>query len=179
VGLNSTAFFTLLTAILGIERLAEMIPAKRNFRRLIATGGREFGAPHYPAIVVMHVAFFVSLIVEFNLRDGTLASYWMIPVVIFIFAQALRFWVRHTMGERWTGRVVVVPGERLIARGPYRFIPHPNYVAVAAEFFSLPLIFDLYFTCVIFSVLNAIILLFIRIPTERAALDWSQNLKSK
>ena len=178
MGLNPTIFFALLALLLVIERLAELIPAKRNFSRLIAIGGREFGAPHYPAIVAMHVAFFVSLIVEFNFRDAPLAQYWQIPFGIFLLAQALRFWVRNTMGDRWTTRVVVVPGERLIASGPFRFISHPNYVAVACEFFSLPLIFDLYYTCAVFSILNAIILLLFRIPSERAALDWSQNPES-
>jgi methyltransferase len=179
MGVNSTVFFTLLMILLGIERLAELIPAKRNFRRLISIGGREFGAPHYPVIVAMHVAFFISLIVEFNLRNWVLARYWPIPFAIFLLAQALRFWVRRTMGNRWTTRVIVVPGEHLIASGPFRFVPHPIYIAVAAELFSLPLIFDLYYSCAVFSMLNAVMLLFFRIPTERAALDWSQREDSK
>jgi methyltransferase len=177
MGMNSATSFALLMIFLGIERLAELIPAKRNFRRLISIGGREFGARHYYVIVAMHVAFFVSLITEFNLRHSPLAQYWPIPFGIFLLAQALRFWTRCTMVHRWTTRIVVVPGERLIASGPFRFVPHPNYVAVAVEFFSLPLIFDLYFTCALFSVLNAIVLLFFRIPAERAALDWSQSAK--
>jgi len=162
-----------------MERIGELIAAKRNTQRLLSIGGREFGAEHYPIIVVMHIAFFLSNVLEFIPRHAPLAKYWQVPFGIFILAQSLRLWVRRTMGGRWTSRVIVVPEEKLITTGPFHFMPHPVYLAVAAELFSLPLIFDLYYTCVVFAILNGIALLFIRIPSERAALDWSQKLIQK
>ncbi len=149
----------------------ELRSANRNFRRLIESGGKEFGAGHYPAIVAMHTAFFLSLVIEFIARGYPLAPFWPIPLAILVLAQGLRLWTRHAMGRRWTTRIVVVPGERLVTSGPFRFVRHPNYLAVALELFSVPLIFGLYATCVIFTVLNAIVLLRVRIPAERAALN--------
>ena len=175
MGLN-TIFFTSLVLLLVIERLLELRAAKRNLKRLLADGGREFGAGHYPVIVAMHVAFFASLIIEFYLWDSPLARFWEIPFGIFILAQGLRLWARRAMGDRWTTRVIVIPGERLIASGPFRFVRHPIYVAVVLELFSLPLIFRLYVTCVVFTILNACLLRFVRIPAEERALAWSQDI---
>ncbi len=172
-------WFAIMVLFLIAERLLELKSANRNVRRLIELGGQEFGAAHYLAIVVMHTAFFLTIILEFVARRCPLAPFWSAALTIFLVAQALRLWTRRTMGERWTTRVVVIPGERLITSGPFRFVRHPIYVAVALELFSSPLIFGLYITCILFSILNGIMLLAFRIPSERAALDWSQtNLKT-
>jgi len=173
MGLN-TIFFAVLVLIFIVERLLELRSAKQNTRRLIEKGGREFGGKHYSWIVTMHVIFFVSLIVEFQLRDKPLAPFWVVPFCILLFAQALRFWARGALGDRWTSRIIVISGERLISTGPYRFLSHPIYVAVVLELFSLPLIFNLYITCAVFTIANAIILFGIRIPEERRALALSQ-----
>ncbi|MFI5201671.1 MAG: isoprenylcysteine carboxyl methyltransferase family protein [Candidatus Kapaibacterium sp.] len=157
------------------ERLLELKSANRNFHRLIESGGQEFGASHYAAIIAMHTAFFFSLIIEFVLRGYPLTPFWPAALAIFLIAQALRIWTRLAMGERWTTRIVVIPGEQLITNGPFRFVSHPIYVAVALELFSAPLLFGLYTTCILFSILNGIVLLFFRIPSERAALEWSQT----
>lgn len=174
--LSHVVFFTLLLFIFISERLLELRSAKRNFRRLLERGGREFGAAHYPIMVALHSAFFASLVIEFVMRNAPLVSFFYLPLIPLIAAQTLRFWVLHTMKDRWTTRVIVIPGEKLIQSGPFRFFAHPNYVAVAVEIFSLPLIFGLVTTCIIFSILNAIVLLYIRIPSERAALLWSQSI---
>jgi len=174
MGMSHTHFFWILLLLFAIERLAELRSAKRNFRSLLERGGREFGAAHYPAIVVMHVAFFTSLVTEFVLRGAPLAPFFLVPLFLLTAAQLLRLWARRTMSTRWTARIVVIPGEQLVTKGPFRFFAHPIYVAVVLELFSLPLIFGLYWTCLIFSILNATMLLFIRIPCERAALAWSQ-----
>jgi methyltransferase len=177
MGLNSSILFAILPSIIVIERLQELNAAKLNTREILAIGGREFGASHYPVIVSMHVLFFESLVTEFVMRDKTLPSYFPFPLILFVLAQGLRFWTRSTMKGRWTTRVLVIPGEKLIHNGPFRFLHHPNYIAVAMELFSLPLIFGLFTTCILFSILNAIMLLFIRIPCERSALEWSQQQK--
>lgn len=172
--MSHIVFFVFLLLLLIIERLIELRAANKNFKRLLERGGREFGAEHYPLIVTMHTAFFLCLVVEFILRDAPLSNYFMLPLLLLAIAQAMRFWTLRAMKDRWTTRVVVVPGEHLVNEGPFRFASHPNYTAVALELFSLPLIFGLYWTCVVFTILNAVILLFIRIPCERKALEWSQ-----
>ena len=155
----------------------EIRSANRNFRRLMELGGREFGAGHYFVIVAMHSAFFVSLAIEFIARGYPLAPFWPIPLAILVLAQSLRLWTRRALAERWTTRIAVIPGERLVTSGPFRLVRHPIYIAVALELFSVPLIFGLYATCVIFTLLDAMILLRVRIPTEQAALEWTQNAK--
>jgi methyltransferase len=157
------------------ERLFELRAAKRNFYMLRERGGREFGASHYPIIVAMHSAFFVSLIIEFVMRGTPLVPFFAFPFVLLVAAQALRIWVLRTMRDRWTTRVIVIPGENLIRKGPFQFFTHPNYVAVAIELFAFPMIFGLFVTCIVFSLMNAMVLLFIRIPSERSALEWSQS----
>jgi len=173
---HHAVWFAVLLLFLIAERMLELRAANRNFRRLLEMGGREFGARHYPAIVAMHAAFFASLVIEFLARGFPLAPFWPVALAVFALAQALRFWTRHTLGKRWTTRVVAIPGEQLVASGPFRFARHPNYIAVALELFSVPLIFGLYATCIIFSVLDAILLLRIRIPTEQAALENAQKI---
>ena len=173
--LSHVIFFVLLLLLFVTERLLELRSAKRNFRTLLERGGREFGASHYPIMVAMHSAFFVSLVVEFVLGSASLTSFFAFPLILLIAAQSLRIWVLRTMSNRWTTRVIVIPGEKLIRSGPFQFFSHPNYVAVAIELFALPLIFGLYYTCLVFTVLNALVLLLIRVPCERNALAWSQS----
>jgi methyltransferase len=174
MGLN-TIFFAALVLIFIAERLLELRSAQRNTRRLLEHGGREFGAQHYWWIVTMHVMFFVSLIVEFQWSDRLLSQLWVVPFCILLFAQALRFWARAALGGRWTSRIIIIPGEELISTGPYRFFSHPIYVAVVLELFALPLIFNLYITCIVFTIANAIVLSRIRIPEESKALALSQT----
>src|SRR5579883_998340 len=123
----------------------------------------------------MHIAFFISLTIEFIVRNQPMPTWWPLPVVLLLFGQSIRLWARRTMAKRWTTRVIVIQGERLIQQGLYRLVPHPIYLAVALELFSLPLIFGLYVTCVLFTILNGVILLAVRIPMERMALEWSQG----
>ena len=169
--IQHTYFFALLIFLLVAERLGEVRSAKRNTRRLIEIGGREFGASHYPTIIAMHVAFFLGLGIEFVLRGEPLARFWPLPFGVFVAAQALRFFTRRAMGDRWTTRIIVVPGESLVTKGPFGFMRHPIYFAVALELLTIPLIFGLYATCFTFSILNALMLLFVRIPTEQDALN--------
>src|SRR5438105_9618183 len=112
-----TFFFTFVLAWLIGQRLLELRAARQNTARLIANGAVEFGQWHYPLIVALHVAFFVSLIFEFLLRRPLLPQYWWLAVILFVVAQMLRFWVRETMGRRWTTRVIVLRTETLVSNG--------------------------------------------------------------
>ncbi|MBS0333093.1 MAG: hypothetical protein JSS35_10025 [Proteobacteria bacterium] len=138
--------------------------ARRNTARLLAAGGREAGRRHYPLMVALHAAWLIGLwLLSWDRRVflGWLCAY--------IALEALRVWVLASIGRRWTTRIIVVPGETLVRKGPYRFIPHPNYAVVAGEIAVLPLVFGLPFYALVFTALNAA-MLWIRIRTESAAL---------
>jgi methyltransferase len=170
-----SVFFTLVLGLTVAQRLAELRIAKRNTSMLLLRGGVEFGASQYWIVVLLHTLFFISLLVEFVLRGRSLPSYWWLLLSVFFLAQAGRVWVLRTMKDRWTTRVIAVPGEKLVREGPFLFLPHPNYMIVAVELLTLPLIFGLYTTAIVFTALNAVVLLAIRLPIERASLRWSQQ----
>ena len=147
------------------ERLAELALARRNTARLLAQGGVEHGAAHYPLIVALHAAWLAGL---WWLAIDTPPA--LSILALFAIVEAGRAWVLATLGRRWTTRIIVVPGEQRVRRGPYRFLAHPNYAVVVAEILLLPLAFGLVAYAIAFSVLNGV-LLAIRIPAETAALD--------
>ena len=151
-------------ALVTLERGAELIWARRNTRRLLARGAREEAPGHYPLIVILHALWLAGLWV---FGPGQPVS---IPwLVVFALLQAGRAWVLLTLGGRWTTRIIVLPGETLVRRGPYRLIPHPNYAVVAGEILVLPLALHLLVFGLVFSVLNAAVLC-LRIRAEERAL---------
>jgi methyltransferase len=154
-------------AVLGfvtVQRLGELVLARHNTRRLLAMGAVEVGAGHYPAIVALHAAWLAGLWVLAWDRPVNLA--WL---AVFAVLQLARVWVIASLGGRWTTRIIVLPGAPLVRRGPYRFLPHPNYLVVAAEIAVLPIAFDLYLYAAVFSVANALVLRH-RIRAEARAL---------
>jgi len=154
-------------AILGFvtaQRLVELPIARANTRRLLTAGGHEVGAGHYPLIVAVHAAWLAALWMLAPGRPINLPS-----LGLFVLVEVGRVWVLQTLGNRWTTRIIVVPGERLVARGPYRFFNHPNYVVVCAEIALLPLVFGLWQAALLFSLFNAAVLA-IRIRAENEAL---------
>ena len=157
----SIAILALVTA----QRVGELVIADRNTRRLLAAGGVEHGADHYPLIVGLHAAWLGGLWLLAWDRPVNLA--WL---AVYLLLEAGRAWVLASIGTRWTTRIIAVPGETLVRRGPYRFIPHPNYAVVVGEIAVLPLVFGLWAYALVFSVLNASVL-WIRIRAERRALD--------
>lgn len=154
-----------LLAFVTLQRLAELVHANRNTRTLLASGGREFGASHYPFMVAMHAAWLIGL--WLLAYDKPINVAWF---VVFMVLQALRLWVLATLGGRWTTRIIVLPAAPRIVTGPYRFLSHPNYVIVVGEIAALPLTFGLTAFAIIFSALNAA-MLYVRIHAENAALD--------
>lgn len=154
-------------ALLGfvtLQRIVELWWARNNERRLFAAGGVEYGRPHLVLIVILHAAWLVGM---WPLAyDRPLDPLFFAIVVVL---QLARFWVLATLGRRWTIRIIVVPGEKLVARGPYRFLQHPNYAVVTGEFAAVPLALGLPLYAFVFSILNAAVLA-IRIPAENAAL---------
>ena len=129
----------------------------------------EWGREHYPAMVAIHALWLVSTLVEGLLRGPEFPAWWIVPLLAFLAVQPLRYWAILSLGENWNVRVLVVPGAKLVKSGPYRLFPHPNYVVVAVEVLTLPLIFGAWTTALVFSVLNAAFL-YVRIRTENRAL---------
>jgi len=133
-----------------VARLAELAHSRRNGKRLLARGGHEVGAGHYPFIVALHAAWLASLFLGV---PATAEPEWLL-LVAFALLQGLRAWIIVSLGEYWTTRIVTVPGERLSRRGPYRWMRHPNYAVVAAEIAMLPLAFGAWKIALGFSLAN-------------------------
>ena len=153
-----------ILGLVTLERLAELPYARANARRLLAAGGQEVAPGHYPAIVLLHAAWLATL-------------WWLAPgrpvklgwLALFLSIECGRAWTLATLGRRWTTRIITVPGETLVRRGPYRFVDHPNYIVVAGEIAVLPLVFGLWPVALISTLANAAIM-WIRIRAENAAL---------
>jgi methyltransferase len=156
-------------ALVALQRLLELIYSRRNERRLRARGAVERGSGHYPVIVATHTLWLVSTLVEGLLRGPEPPVWWPLPLAAFLLVQSLRYWAVLSLGENWNTRVLVVPGGKLVRSGPYRYFPHPNYVVVAVEILTFPLIFGAWITAIVFSLLNAALLYF-RIRTENRTL---------
>lgn len=154
----------LILGLVTLQRLAELAVSRRNTAALLAAGGREVGAGHYPLIVLVHAGWLAAL---WLLAPGR-PILWPL-VAVFALLQLLRLWVLVTLGRRWTTRIIVLPGAPLVARGPFRFLRHPNYAVVVAEIAVLPLAFGLWEVSLAFSLLNAAILA-VRIRAEERAL---------
>ena len=165
-----TAYVVLVLAV-GAERLVELVVAKRNLAWALARGGVETGFGHYPVMVVLHTALLVGALVEvLALHRPFVPALGAVMVVLVFAAQGLRWWCIRTLGPQWNTRVVVVPGLPLVGGGPYRWLRHPNYVAVVVEGFALPLVHSAWLTALVFTLANAA-LLTLRIRTEARALD--------
>ncbi len=162
------ALYVVLIAAVAVERGAELVISKRNLGWALARGGREYGFGHYPFMVVVHAGLLVACLIEAAYRPFIPGLGWPMFAVV-VLAQALRWWCIATLGPRWNTRVIVVPGLPLVESGPYRWLRHPNYVAVVAEGVALPLVHSAWITAVVFTVANAG-LLWVRISSEDAAL---------
>ena len=163
-------WYVLLIAAVGLERLAELVVAQRNLAWSRARGGVEFGASHYPVMVVLHTGLLVGCLVEvFALHRPFIPALGWPMLAVVIAAQGLRWWCITALGRQWNTRVVVIPGAQRITGGPYRMFSHPNYVAVVAEGIALPLVHSAWITALVFTALNAV-LLHKRIGVENSAL---------
>lgn len=155
---------SLLLLLVTLQRLSELVLARYNTRALMARGGVEVGAAHYPLIVVLHTAWLIALWVFGRNNQVQLAA-----LAAFVALQLVRLWVLSSLGARWTTRIIILPGEPLIASGPYRYFAHPNYAVVVGEIALLPLALDLPLLALIFTALNGAVLA-IRIRSESRAL---------
>lgn len=153
----------LFLAFIIVQRLSELVIAKRNTARLLARGAYEVGAGHYPVMVAMHSGWIVCLLI-FG-YDQTVALGWL---MIFAVLQGVRVWILTSLGSRWTTRVIILE-EPLVTRGPFKYVAHPNYMLVVAEIIVAPMVLGLTWVALLFTVLNAA-MLWVRISVEHKAL---------
>ena len=154
----------IILALVTLQRAGELVVARRNTRNLLTRGAVELASGHYPLVVAVHAGWLVSLWV-FG-RDQPVNA---IALTAYLVLQGLRGWVFWTLGARWTTRIIVLPKERLVSTGPYRYLSHPNYAVVTGEMAVLPLVLHLPWIAAIFTILNAGVLA-IRIHAENRAL---------
>lgn len=157
-------------SVIGAQRLSELWLAQRNACLAKACGGKEYGREHYCWLVALHVIWLISWLYEAILQDGQLSAWWPVWLGGIVVAQWLRYWCLLSLGPAWNTRIIVVPGRSRIVHGPYRWLQHPNYWAVAIELAFVPLLFQALATALVASLANAVLLLGVRIPAEEKAL---------
>jgi methyltransferase len=166
----TNGFYLAFLGLLALERVGELVLSRRNARRAFARGAVEVGQRHYRVMALFHTLFLVACAVEplwwphaYPPALGVMALFGALA------AQALRYWAIATLGDRWNVRIIVLPGAAPVVAGPYRWVRHPNYVAVVLELLCVPLIHGAFFTALVFSLGNALLLM-VRIRAEEAAL---------
>ena len=156
---------SIILVLVTLQRLGELVIARANTRKLLGRGAIEVGANHYPLVVLVHAAWLIALWIWGRDQDVNLVA-----LAAFAVLQGLRLWVLATLGSRWTTRIIVLPGEPLVASGPYRYLSHPNYAVVAGEIALLPLALHLPLLALVFTALNAAVLV-IRVRAEARGLS--------
>jgi methyltransferase len=165
--------YYLFILLIAAERLVEMMVSRRNAKWSIAHGGTEFGRGHYPVMVSMHVALLASCVAEVWILHRPFIPWLAWPMVAVVAAStAVRWWCVSVLGKHWNPRLIVIPDGQLVRRGPYRWLHHPNYTAVAAEVAALPLVHSAWMTAFAFSIANALVPR-VRIGAENTALGYA------
>lgn len=169
--MSSEHWYAVLIAAVVVERIAELVVSQHNVTWALGQGGAETGRGHYPPMVALHTGLLAACLLEVFAGDRPFLPVLAAPMLALVLgAQALRWWCISVLGRRWNTRVVVIPGRPLVAAGPYRWFRHPNYLAVVIEGIALPLVHTAWVTALIFTGLNAVLLLVFRIPAEERAL---------
>ena len=174
--------FAILIILIAIQRLVELYIAKQNEKQLKAAGAVEYGESHYRWMVLMHLSFFIVLIIEVVVLERNMSGLWPIWLTLFLIAQSGRIWAIRSLGKHWNTKIIVVPDADVVIKGPYKYFKHPNYIIVATEILVISLLFNAYYTAIIFSLLN-VWMMTVRIPLEEKALkehtEYSTVFKGK
>lgn len=156
-------YFIIFISVFILQRLSELYISRQNEKWLLQNGAIEYGQSHYPYIVAMHTLFIISMIAEYILQGGTPISY--VFLGLFILVLLFKYWALSSLGKYWNTKIYRIPGVYPIKKGPYKLFKHPNYMEVICEIAIIPMVFNLYYTAIIFTVLNAV-MLSIRISVE-------------
>ncbi|KQL53750.1 isoprenylcysteine carboxyl methyltransferase [Heyndrickxia shackletonii] len=163
-------FFVIFISVIIIQRIVELWIAKKNEIWIKKQGGVEAGKNHYKLMVLIHSCFILSLLAEvFGLKRSLIANWWIL-IALFILSQIGRVWVIISLGRFWNTKILVLPDAKIIKKGPYRWLKHPNYIIVTLELIIIPLLFQAYYTLIAFFIFNLLILS-VRIPTEERMLS--------
>lgn len=160
--------FILFISFIILLRIAELFLAKSNERWLLQQGAIEYGKKHYPFMVSLHVCFLLAVIIEYAIKQST--TYSQLLIAIYLLLLLFKVWVIATLGKFWNTKIYRAPNFALVKKGPYKYFKHPNYIIVVAEIALIPLAFHLYYTAILFSILNAA-MLYVRIKEEDKALN--------
>lgn len=163
-------YFIIFISIVIVQRISELILSKKNENYLKSKGAIEHDRNGFKYIVLMHNLFFISLVLEYFFLQRELNQYWKILLIIFICTQLLRYWAIFTLGKRWNTKILVLPNTEPIRSGVYKYLKHPNYIPVIIEITVIPLLLSCYYTAIVFSILNLIVLKR-RIRIEEEALN--------
>jgi methyltransferase len=161
--------FTFFISFIMLQRIVELVIAKRNEKWMVSQGGIEVGQSHYRLMVTIHVLFFLVFMLEVSMLKKEASPIWPLLFPLFIGTQIGRIWVIKSLGKYWNTKIIILPKGKVVKKGPYRFLKHPNYMIVTLEFLIIPLMFQAFATAVLFTILNVFILT-IRIPAEEKAL---------
>lgn len=162
--------FWIFLIILSLQRISELFIAKRNEKLALSRGAREYDKEGYKFIVLMHLLFFLVFIAEFYIFKRTLNPLWPLLLTALILTEVLRYWAIFSLGTYWNTKILVIPDITLVTKGPYKYLNHPNYLAVVLEILVVPLIFSCYITSILFTALNFFVLRR-RIRIEEKALN--------
>ncbi|WP_214071703.1 isoprenylcysteine carboxylmethyltransferase family protein [Mucilaginibacter sp. dw_454] len=162
-------YFIVFISFLILQRLSELYIARRNEKWLLQNGAIQYGQSHYPYMVSMHTLFILSIITEYNWRGGEPISW--IALSSFLVVLSFKFWALSSLGKYWNTKIYRIPGVYPVKKGPYKIFKHPNYMEVVCEIAIIPLVFHLYYTAIVFSLLNAMMLT-VRIKVENKV--WAQ-----
>jgi methyltransferase len=147
--------FILFICFVVFQRLLELVVAKRNEKWARGQGALEYGQSHYPYIVLLHTCFIISMIAENWVKGGFFNLIWMLTFLVLII---IKIWTISSLGKYWNTKILRIPGSSPVNKGPYKFLKHPNYIIVVCEIIAIPMVFNLYLTAIMFTVLNAIML---------------------
>lgn len=160
--------FILFISFVIFLRIGELLLSKRNEKWLLQNGAVEYGNKHYPIIVMLHVLFIISLIIEYSLQQTD--SFSLFFITLYFLLLAFKAWVILSLGKFWNTKIYHISNIPLVKKGPYNYFKHPNYMIVVAEIAVIPLAFHLYYTAIIFTLLN-MMMLFVRIKEENKILQ--------
>ena len=163
--------FILFIIFVVAQRLLELVVARKNEQWLLKNGAVEYGKRHYPLIVTLHTLFIISMIMNYNASDA--APFDPLFFGIFVALLLLKIWVIASLGHYWNTKIYRIRNADLVSKGPYKFVKHPNYIIVVAEIAVIPLVFHLYYTAIVFTLLNAA-MLYVRISVENRILAISE-----
>ena len=156
-------YFIVFISFFIIQRISELFIARRNEKWLLSHGAIQYGQSHYPFMIALHTLFIISIIAEYILRLQPPID-WLF-LVLFVVVLSFKFWALSSLGKYWNTKIYRIPGVYPVKRGPYKFLKHPNYIEVVCEIAIIPLVFHLYYTAIIFTLLNAV-MLWVRIGVE-------------